>query len=160
MQAPTNMNFTLLYYNGTAFPTGDTNAAGFTYGEMYLNIGGIMTSASAYGSQFTPETNLVVLRNDGNTSINVNATLKNVNVPPNIEVTMQFRVILAGSYSSVSDHWIGHDNSVTKNPVAPGQYMYLGLTVVLSQSNNGPSGTPTFDFPYSYDIEVSAAPAA
>jgi hypothetical protein len=159
MQAPSSVNFTLLYYNGTAFPTGDANAAGFTYGEMYLNVGGIMTSVSSYGSLFAPETNLVVLRNDGNTSINVNATLKNVNVPTNIEVSMQFRVISAGSYSSVSHHWIGYENATATNPVAPGQYMYLGVTVVLSQTNNEPSGTPTFSFNYSYDIEVFAVPA-
>ncbi len=159
MQIPSNVKFILMYYNGTAFPTGDANAAGFTYGEMYLNVGGIMTSASNYGSLFVPETNLVVLRNDGDTSIIVNATLKNVNVPANIEVMMLFRPISVDSYSSVSNHWIGHENSTATNPVAPAQYMYLGLQVILSQSNNAPSGTPTFNFNYSYDIEITATQA-
>ena len=38
--------------------------------------------------------------------------------------------------------------------------MYLGLQVILSQSSNVPSGTPTFSFNYSFDIEVTATQAS
>jgi hypothetical protein len=59
------------------------------------------------------------------------------------------------TYVPYSNSWYGNGNFANQNPVTPGQYMYLGLQVVLSQSSNAPSGTPTYSFTYSFDIEVT-----
>jgi hypothetical protein len=147
--------FSLWFTNGTAFPGSGSNCAGYVNGGMYLNIGGIRHSVSNYGSLFAPTTNVVVLRNDGDTAITVNATLKNVNAPSNISIGLVFFPMPPATYAPYSNNWYGNSNVANQNPVTPGQYMYLGLQVVLSQSSNAPSGTPTYSFTYSFDIEVT-----
>ncbi len=148
--------FSLWFTNGTAFPDSSSNCAGYVNGGMYLNIGGIRHSVSNYGSLFAPTTNVVVLRNDGDTAITVNATLKNVNAPSNLSIGLVFFPMPPATYAPYSNNWYGNGNVANQNPVTPGQYMYLGLQVVLSQSSNVPSGTPTYSFTYSFDIEVNA----
>jgi hypothetical protein len=159
-QTATSPKFSLWFTNGTAFPSGDSNCAGYFNGGMYLNIGGIQHSASNYGSLFVPTTNVVVLRNDGDTAITVNAKLKNVNAPSNISIGLLCFPMPPATYVPYSNSWLGNGNVANQNPVAPGQYMYLGLQVVLSQSSNVPSGTPTFGFYYNFDIEVNATQAS
>jgi hypothetical protein len=155
-QTTTSPKFSLWFTNGTAFPDSDSNCAGYVNGGMYLNIGGIRHSVSNYGSLFAPTTNVVVLKNDGDTAITVNATLKNVNAPSNISITLLFFPMPPATYAPYSNNWYGNGNVANQNPVNPGQYMYLGLQVVLSQPSNVPSGTPTYSFNYSFDIEVNA----
>lgn len=152
-----NTQFSLYFTNGTAYPTGALNAAGYQNGGMYLNVGGIQATASSYGSQFTPLTNVVVLKNVGDANITVNASIRNVNCPANITIQLTVFPMSPSAYAPYSNNWLGNASAVSKNPVAPGQYMYLGLQVVLSQPANVPSGTTTFGFSYSFDIEVNAA---
>ncbi len=154
-QKSPQVSFSLWFVNGTAFPL-NINSGTFQYGNPQLNIGGIIVSPSAYGSQFMPETNLIVLRNDGNTPITVTTALENVNTPANIEVSLH-RETLGLSWAPIGTQWMGYDNLATGDTVAPGQCMWLGLTLVIAQSNNAPSGTPTFGFTYSFDIVVTAS---
>ncbi len=148
------VKFSLWFTNGTAFPS-SINSGTFKYGNMQLNIGGIMVSPYAYGSQFMPETNLIVLRNDGNVPITVQAALSSVNVPPNIELSLQCYP-LASSWAPPNSQWMGYDNLATGNTVGPGQCQWLGIIVAISQSTNIPSGTPTFTFNYSFDLNITA----
>jgi hypothetical protein len=159
-QTATSPKFSLWFTNGTAFPSGDSNSAGYINGGMYLNIGGIRHSISNYGSLFVPITNVVVLRNDAEAAVTVNATLKNVNTPSNISIALVFFPMPPATYAPYSNNWLGNGSVANQNPVAPGQYMYLGLQVILSQSSNVPSGTPTFSFIYSFDIEITATQAS
>ncbi|MCW4030700.1 MAG: hypothetical protein NWE92_13775 [Candidatus Bathyarchaeota archaeon] len=154
------LHFTLYFPNGTACPTDGSNMAGYVNGGFSLNVGGIRCSASNYGSQYMPITNVLVLKNDADTPITVNATLKNLNAPSNIGVWFSFYPLAPSTYAPYSNSWIWHDGNVaTQNPVAPGQHMYLGLVVTLHQTDNLPSGTPTYNFSYSFDIEVTATDA-
>lgn len=152
-----NLHFTLYFPNGTACLTDGSNMAGYVNGGFSLNVGGIRCSTSNYGSQYMPITNVLVLKNDGDTPITVNAALKNLNAPSNIGVWFSFYPLAPSTYAPYSNSWIWHDGNVaTQNPVAPGQHMYLGLVVTLHQTDNLPSGTPTYSFSYSFDIEVTA----
>jgi hypothetical protein len=152
-----NVKFSLWFYNGTAFPA-TINAGTFVYGNVQLNIGGIVMSPYAYGSQFMPEVNMIVLRNDGNVPITVSVALENKNAPPNIEIGLQFVPLNLG-YAPPGSIWMGYDNLATGATVQPGQCKWLGLVLTLEQTNNVPSGTPTFTFNFSFDIAVTATQA-
>ena len=126
-QTSTAPKFSLWFTNGTAFPSSDSNCAGYVNGGMYLNIGGIRHSVSNYGSLFAPITNVVVLRNDGDTAITVNATLKNVNAPSNISIALVFFPMPPATYAPYSNSWYGNGNVANQNPVAPRTIHVLGL---------------------------------
>jgi hypothetical protein len=156
-QTPTSTGakFSLWFTNGTAFPTDGRNVEGYVNGGMYLNIGGIRCIPSGFGSSAAKMTNVVVLRNDGDAPLNVSLTLKNVVAPSNIKVSMTYYFMSPSAHSPYSDNWLGKDNVVTQNPLAPGQYLWLGITVTLTQSNVPTTGTPNYSFDYSFDIQVT-----
>jgi hypothetical protein len=155
---PPVIEFSLWYTNGTAFPTGGANANGYVNGGPFINIGGIHCIASGFGSSADKTASVVVLRNDGNVPINVKAALKNAVAPSNIQIILAQMTLNNSTYSPYSDSWFGRSN-VGGNPLAPGQCMWLALTVSLGQTNVPLSGTPNYDFNYRFDIEVTATQA-
>lgn len=54
--------------------------------------------------------------------------------------------------------WMGN-SKVAQNPLGPGQYMWLAITVTLAQPDVPLTGTPNYGFSYSFDIEVTATQA-
>lgn len=152
-----SVNISLWFTNGTAFPS-SIGSDTFKFGNTQLNIGGIMMSPYAFGSQYQPEVNLIVIRNDGNVPITIQAILENVQVPTNIMIGIQF-FSLGPTYAPPNSQWMGYNNLATGDVVGVGQYEWLGIILPLSQSTSIPSGTPTFTFSYSFDIIVTATQA-
>ncbi|MCW4000621.1 MAG: hypothetical protein NWE93_10315 [Candidatus Bathyarchaeota archaeon] len=155
--APT-VAYSLWFTNGTAFPTGGANSNGYVIGGPFLNVGGIHAIASGYGSSADKTCSIVVLRNDGDVPINVALTLRNAKAPSNIQIQMHYFFLNNQTYQPYSNEWMGKGN-VGQNPLAPGQVMWLAITVSLGQTNVPLTGTPNYDFSYSFDIEVAAAQA-
>lgn len=155
---PPVIEFSLWYTNGTAFPTGGANANGYVNGGPFINIGGIHCIASGFGSSADKTASIIVLRNDGNVPISISTAMKNAVVPSNIKIILGQMTMNNSTYSPYSDSWFGRGN-VGGNPLAPGQCMWLALTVSLGQTNVPLSGTPNYNFSYSFDIEVTATQA-
>jgi hypothetical protein len=153
--SPPVIEFSLWFTNATAFPTYGKNAYGYSIGGPFINIGGIYCIPSGYGSSADKTANIIVLRNDGNVPINVNAELKNAAVPSNIRITFNKLFMNNWTYVPYSSDWFGNSN-FGGNPLAPDHYMWLSLTISLGQTNVPLTGTPNYNFSYSFDIEVIA----
>lgn len=152
----TEAKFSLWFTNGTALPTDGTNVEGYVNGGWALNVGGIRCIASGYGSSAPQMTNVIMLTNDGNTPINVTLALKNTSAPSNIQIFLFNHIMNPEVYSPYSKDWVRLGNVATKNPIMPQECAYLGITVILGQTNVPTSGTPNYNFDYSFDIEVTA----
>jgi hypothetical protein len=156
------IDFSLWYTNGTAFPTDGTNANGTQFvptgGPAGINIGGIHCVPAGYGSSRDQATNIVVLRNDGNVPVNVTLALKNPVAPSNIQVILSYFYLNNQTLQPLSNGWMGADN-IGKNPLLPGQCMWLAIDVILAQTSIPVTGTPNYNFNYSFDIEVTATQA-
>jgi hypothetical protein len=158
--APT-VKFSLWFTNGTAFPTDVTADHTYGAGNDYLDINGIPVNVD-WGGGFDSaamESGLVVLRNDGNVPIMVNATLGNVNVPSDIQLVMNWVPINPSVYSNIGNinQWMGYGNLATGSSVGVGQYVWLGLILVMMQS---PTGEVTNSVNFSFDIVVTATQAS
>jgi hypothetical protein len=151
--------FSLWFTNGTAIPTDGRNVEGYQNGGMYLNIGGISCIPSGYGSSRAMLTNVVVLRNDGNVPINIALALTSIVKPSNIEIFETWYPMSSSANQPYSNSWMGIGNLAEGNPVAPGKCLWMGITITLAQPNVPASGTPNYDFNYSFNIEVTATPA-
>ena len=160
--SPPVTEFSLWYTNGTAFPTDGTNANGTEFvptgAPAGINIGGIHCVPAGYGSSRDQVTNIIVLRNDGNTPINVSLTLKNAVAPSNIKIILEYYPISNNMLYPLCSTWMGYSD-VGKNPLAPGQYMWIAIDVILAQTSMPVTGTPNYNFNYSFDIEVTATQA-
>jgi hypothetical protein len=151
------VSYSLWFTNGTVFPTDGSNSNGYVNGGPYLNVGGIHCIAQGFGSSAEQMTNVVVLRNDGNVPINIDLALKNVVAPSNIQISMTYFFMNDQTFQPYCNDWIGFGN-VDQNTLDPGQYMWLGITVRLGQTDV-PVGKPNYSFGYSFDIEVNAIQA-
>ncbi len=114
-----------------------------------------MLYCSGFGSSADKTNNVVVLRNEYSVPINVTLTTQNVHAPSNIKIGLYYFFMNNQTFHPYSSQWMGNSN-VGQNPLRPGQYMWLGITVSLSQPNIPLIGTPNYTFDYSFDIEVTA----
>ncbi len=150
--------YSLWFTNSTAFPTDGRNANGYVNGGPSINVGGIHCIASGFGSSADKTASVIVLRNDGNVPINVSLALRNAIAPSNIKIGFNYFLMNNQTYQPYSNSWMGLSN-VGANPLAPGQCMWLAITVSLGQTNVPLTGTPNYSFNYSFDIEVAATQA-
>ncbi len=156
--APQVISYSLWFTNGTAFPMDGSNANGYVNGGPFINVGGIHCIASGFGSSADKTASVVVLQNDGNVPLNISLALKNAVAPSNIQISMNNFFMNNQTYQPYCSNWMGVNN-VGQNPLAPGQYMWLSITVSLGQTNVPLSGTPNYIFDYSFDLEVTATQA-
>jgi len=152
------VGYSLWFTNGTAVPTDGANCYGVLYGGPFLNVGGIKPIASGFGSSADKTSSIIVLRNDGDTPINVSLALKNAQVPSDIEISLHYFFMNNHTYRPYTAQCMGNSN-VAQNPLEPGQHMWLAITVSLAQPSVPLTGTPNYSFNYSYDIEVTATQA-
>ena len=136
-----NVAFSLFFPNGTAYPSIVTGA-----------IGGVNTVVvdplSGHNGGWTPT--CVVIKNDGNVPITVNATLANTNIPENVDLSLN-----CGYYGAVSGGY-GEDKATRQQPIQPGQTYYMSLIAFVTPKSNY---TPDQPFSYSYDVVITASQA-
>ncbi len=152
------VNYSLWFTNATALPTDGSNCYGYENGGPFLNIGGIKPIASGFGSSADKTNSIIALRNDGNVPIDVSLELQNAQASSDIEISMHYFCMNNQTYLPYTAQWMGNSN-VGENPLEPGQYMWLAITVTLAQPDVPLTGTPNHSFSYSFDIEVTATQA-
>ena len=96
------------------------------------------------------DTHRVVVKNDGNVPITVNATLANKNIPENMDLSLN-----CGYYGTVSGGY-GADKATSQQPIQPGQTYYMSLLAFLNPKSNY---TPDQTFSYGYDVVIAASQA-
>ncbi len=103
----------------------------------------------------------IVVRNDGNVPITVNAALANVNTPSDIVLASTCNSINPALWGTQLNGWMGANNLASGSTIAVGQYAWLTVTVIMSSNVQGSSGVisnhPTFT--YSFDVSVTATQA-
>ncbi len=136
-----NVAFSLFFPNGTAYPSSVTGA-----------IAGVNTVVvdplSGHNGGWIPT--CVVVKNDGNVPITVNATLANKNIPENMDLSLN-----CGYYGTVSGGY-GADKATSQQPIQPGQTYYMSLMAFLNPKSNY---TPDQTFSYGYDVVIAASQA-
>ena len=136
-----NVAFSLFFPNGTAYPSSVTGA-----------IAGVNTVVvdplSGHNGGWIPT--CVVVKNDGNVPITINATLANKNIPQNMDLTLN-----SGYYGTISGGY-GADKATSQQPIQPGQTYYMSLIAFLNPNSNY---TPDQTFSYSYDVVITASQA-
>ena len=137
------VQFSLFFPNGTAYPT---SVAGAVSGGINAVVVDPMTG---HNGGWIPT--CVVVRNDGNVPISVNASLTNKNVPSNIDLTLN-----CGFYGTISGSY-GSDQAANQEPIQPGQYYYMSLIAFLTPTTT--NYTPDQAFTYSFDVVVTATQA-
>jgi hypothetical protein len=132
--------FSLFFPNGTAIPTSVTNGAINTV---------VVDPMSGHNGGWIPT--CIVVRNDGNVPITVNAAVANKNVPSNMDLTLN-----CGLYGTISGGF-GADKATTQQPIQPGQTYYMSMIAFLTP--NAYNYQPDQSFSYSFDISVTATQA-
>lgn len=132
------VQFSLFFPNGTAYPSTVTGAI------SGVNMV-VIDPLSGHNGGWIPT--CVVVRNDGNVPIAVNASLANVNVPSNLALTLN-----CGYYGTISGQF-GADKATSQQPIQPGQTYYMSLIAFLTPTGNY---TPDQAFSYSFDVIVTA----
>jgi hypothetical protein len=139
--ATPNMQFSLFFSNGTAYPSSVTGA-----------IGGVNTVVvdplSGHNGGWIPT--CVVVKNDGNVPIMINASLANKNIPENMDLSLN-----CGYFGTVSGGY-GADKATSQQPIQPGQTYYMSLIAFLTPKSNY---TPDQKFSYGYDVVITASQA-
>ena len=137
--ASPNVAFSLFFANGTAYPSSVTGV-----------IAGVNTVVvdplSGHNGGWTPT--CVVVKNDGNVPITINAALANKNIPENMDLTLN-----SGYYGTISGGY-GADKTTSQQPIQPGQTYYMSLIAFLTPKSNY---TPDQPFSYSYDVVITAS---
>ncbi len=134
--AASTVLFSLFFPNGTAFPASISSASVNTV---------VVDPLQGHNAGWIPT--CIVVRNDGNVPITVNAAITNKNVPSNLDLTLN-----CGYYGTISGGF-GADKATSQQPIQPGQTYYMSLIAFLTPTG---SYTPDQQFSYSYDIAVTA----
>jgi hypothetical protein len=141
LSATPKVQFSLFFPNGTAYPSSVTGA-----------ISGVntvvMDPLSGHNGGWIPTG--IVVQNDGNIPITINATLANKNTPTNTDLTLN-----CGYYGTVSGGYSA-DKATSQQPIQPGQVYYMSLIAFLTPTGNY---TPDQTFSYSFDVIITATQA-
>jgi len=137
------VQFSLFFPNGTAVPA-------LVNGVLNGGVNTVVVDPlQGHNAGWTPT--CIVVRNDGNVPITINASLTNKNVPSNIALTLN-----CGFYGTISGAY-GADKVTNQQPIQPGQTYYMSLIAFLNPTTA--DYTPDQPFSYSYDIVVTATQA-
>jgi hypothetical protein len=103
---------------------------------------------------------VIVVRNDGNVPIAVNASLANVTVPSGAVLTATSSAVNPSVYGSQVQDWMGHDHLATGSVVGVGEYAWLSVQVIMTNSTGNMGAIHNGNsIPYSFDVAVTAAQA-
>ncbi len=141
--ATPTVQFSLFFPNGTALPTQASGALSAGVNTV------VVDPMSGHNGGWTAS--CIVIRNDGNVPITINAAIANKNVPSNVDLTLN-----SGYYGTIAGS-IGADKATDKQPIQPGQYYYMSLLSFLTPKTA--DYTPDGAFSYSYDVVVTATQA-
>ena len=97
----------------------------------------------------------IIVRNDGDVPITVNATLANVNVPSDIALSLVCNSINPASWGNQLNGWMGYNNLATGSTVGVGQYAWVSLTTIMTSTTQGSSGVIRNHSTFTYDFDVS-----
>jgi hypothetical protein len=138
------VKFSLFYTNGTACPS----SVGGT-----LSGGGINTVVvdpmTGHNAGWIPT--CIVVQNDGNVPIRIDAVATNINLPSDLQLSL-----VSGWYGTISGGY-GSGNAADSQPIQPGQCYYMALTALINPTSY--NYTPDKTFSYSYTVEVTATQA-
>lgn len=155
------VRYSLWYPNGTAYNLHQENAPSI-FGATGLDTNGVPVNVqSGLGAPPMGYTSgVIVVRNDGNVPITVNATLANVSVPSDVTLTSTCNVINPATWGSQVDNWMGRDKLATGSVVGVGGYAWLSVQVIMTNSSGNMGAIQNHpSFQYSFDVAVTASQA-
>lgn len=154
------VKFSLWFPNGSAYVINQESvpsifgATNFDINGVPVNVqNGLGAPPSGYVS------GVIVVRNDGNVPIIVNATLANVDVPSDIVLTSTCNSINPIPWGTQLSGWMGYSNLSTASTVGVGQYAWLSVSVIMTSNAPGGAVVNHAAFAYSFDVVVSATRA-
>lgn len=166
------LKFSLWFTNGTAYPSIFYNpiiSGNYNPDNVSMDlwnpviISRLVLTPAVMSGDIPVEINLIVLHNDGNTPVTINAQLQNIYAPSNIQISLMRLAINpnGGPYPNTYKQWLGYNNLATSLNIGAGQYLWLGLVIEIGQTDlpHYPIGPPNFTFSYSFDIVVTATSA-
>ncbi|MCW4024429.1 MAG: hypothetical protein NWF01_05270 [Candidatus Bathyarchaeota archaeon] len=137
------IQFTLFTPNGESFPTSTTGS---------LN-GGVNTVVvdplTGHNAGWTAT--CIVVRNDGNVPITVNASVANKKIPSDMDLTLN-----CGWYGTIAGSHFS-EQATDQQPIQPGKAYYMSMIAFLTPTTS--DYTPDQAFSYSYDVVVTATQA-
>jgi hypothetical protein len=103
---------------------------------------------------------VIVVRNDGDVPITVNATLANVSVPADVTLTSTCNTINPSVWGSQVDGWMGREKLASGSVVGVGEYAWLSVQVIMTNSSGNMGAIQNHSsFAYSFGVAVTAAQA-
>ena len=155
------MKFSLWYPNGSTFNLHQENTPS-VYGATGLVVNGVPVNVQS-GLGAPPmgyASGVIVVKNDGSVPISVNASLANVTVPAGLVLTSTYSVINPATWGSQMEGWMGHDKLATGNVMGVGEYAWLSVQVILTNSTGNMGAIQTHNpIAYSFDVAVTASQA-
>jgi hypothetical protein len=155
------VKFSLWYPNGTTFNVSQENTPS-VFGATGLAVNGVPVNVqSGLGAPPMGYTSgVIVVRNDGNVPISVNASVANVTVPSGVVLTSTCSAINPSVYGSQVDRWMGRDKLATSNTMGVGEYAWLSVQVIMTNTTGNMGAIQTQGpLSYSFDVAVTATPA-
>jgi hypothetical protein len=159
--AASTVKYSLWYPNGTAYNLHQENTPS-VFGATNLDTNGVPVNVQT-GLGAPPmgyASGVIVVRNDGDVSITVNATLANVSVPSDVILTSTCNTINPATWGSQVDGWMGRGKLATGGVLGVGEYAWLSVQVIMTNSSGNMGAIQSHSsFSYSFDVAVTAAQA-
>lgn len=159
--AASTVKYSLWYPNGTAYNLHQENTPS-VFGATNLDTNGVPVNVqSGLGSPpMGYASGVIVVRNDGDVPITVNATLANVSVPADVTLTSTCNTINPSVWGNQVDGWMGREKLASGSVVGAGEYAWLSVQVIMTNSSGNMGAIQNHSsFAYSFDVAVTAAQA-
>jgi hypothetical protein len=157
--AVSTVKYSLWYPNGTAYNLHQENTPS-VFGATNLDTNGVPVNVQS-GLGAPPmgyASGVIVVRNDGDVPITVNATLANVSVPSDVKLTSTYSAINPSAWGSQVDGWMGRDKLASGTTIGVGEYAWLSVCVIMTNSTGNMGAIQNHaSFSYRFDVAVSAA---
>lgn len=159
--AESTVKYSLWYPNGTAYNLHQENAPA-VFGATNLDVNGVPVNVQS-GLGAPPmgyASGVIVVRNDGDAPIMVNASLANVSVPADVVLTSTCSAVNPAVWGSQVDGWMGRDKLASGGVVGVGEYVWLSLCVVMTGTGGNFGALQNHSsFSYSFDVAINATQA-
>jgi hypothetical protein len=155
------VKYSIWYPNGSAYNLHQTNAAS-VFGATNLDVNGVPVNVQndLGAPPMGYVAGVIVVRNDGNVPITVNASLANVNVPVDVVLTSTCTAINPATWGSQVDGWMGRDKLAVGDVVGVGEYIWLSVSVIMTNSSGNMGAMQNHSsFNYSFDVAVTTSQA-
>lgn len=159
--AVSTVKYSLWYPNGTAYNLHQENTPS-VFGATNLDTNGVPVNIQT-GLGAPPmgyASGVIVVRNDGDVPITVNASLANVSVPSDVVLTSTCNTINPSTWGNQVNSWMGRDKLATGSILGVGEYAWLSVQVIMTNSTGTMGAIQNHaSFSYSFDVAVTAAQA-